>query len=181
MTSIIEGKTILSNHYTTITYSATATGNAKGTSHSGLSKKNRNIVIGCVVGIGLPLIIMILVLIYMFCIRSKKTDFIDSNGNVVTAYRTNKVSKLWHSVIGKNNNDEEYESYVPLGGLTDEDDLNNPNDDISSSSGPIDIRNLKENNHSTSPSNEKSPPNDPLVEDEIFYDEHGNELNAKMY
>lgn len=67
------------------------------------------------VGIGVPLILVILALIYMFCIQSSRTDFIDSDGKVVTAYRANKFTKWWYMLLGKKVSDE-YHSDSPLGG-----------------------------------------------------------------
>ncbi|CAI6515758.1 AIS_HP2_G0019180.mRNA.1.CDS.1 [Saccharomyces cerevisiae] len=117
ITSIIEGKTILSNYYTTITYSPTASASSnKSPHHSGLSKKNRNIIIGCVVGIGAPLILILLILIYMFCVQPKKTDFIDSDGKIVTAYRSNIFTKIWYFLLGKKIGEtERFSSDSPIG------------------------------------------------------------------
>ncbi|CAI4475650.1 ALH_1b_G0020560.mRNA.1.CDS.1 [Saccharomyces cerevisiae] len=114
---IIEGQTILSNYYTTITYSPTASASSgKDSHHSGLSKKNRNIIIGCVVGIGAPLILILLILIYMFCVQPKKTDFIDSDGKIVTAYRSNIFTKIWYFLLGKKIGEtEKFSSDSPIG------------------------------------------------------------------
>lgn len=120
----------------------------------------------------------------MFCIRSKKTDFIDSNGNVVTAYRTNKFTKMWHGMIGKNQNDDEYETNEPLGDLAhDEDDPNHHDSPGSSSlSSSSHIFNKNNSNPVSSSNNNPTRSNDLLLnEEDKYYDEDGNELNAKMY
>ncbi|CAI5082248.1 BEM_collapsed_G0021080.mRNA.1.CDS.1 [Saccharomyces cerevisiae] len=132
-----KGQTILSNYYTTITYSPTASASSgKDSHHSGLSKKNRNIIIGCVVGIGAPLILILLILIYMFCVQPKKTDFIDSDGKIVTAYRSNIFTKIWYFLLGKKIGEtERFSSDSPIGSnniqnfgdIDPEDILNNDN------------------------------------------------------
>lgn len=142
----------------------------RSSSSGGLSKKNRNIVIGCVVGIGVPLIIAVLVVLYFYCVQSKKTDFIDSDGKVVTAYRANSFKKWWYGLIGKDISDQ-YESNSPLG----------------TSNSPI----LSEDdNHSYSTNNENlqettnsggAHSNELMLEEEKYYDEYGNELNARNY
>lgn len=50
----------------------------------------------------------------MFCIQSKKTDFIDSDGKVVTAYSANKLTSWWYDILGKDAS-EKYETNSPLG------------------------------------------------------------------
>lgn len=163
---------MVSNLYTTYTYTADA-GQKSQTSH-GLSKKNRNIIIGCVVGIGVPLIIVVLLLIYFFCVQSKKTDFLDSDGKVVTAYRANKLTKWWYALLGKDISDK-YESKSPLGNtnspiLDEEEDgrsFHAPNDD-----GIVD---------STTNSGGAAHSNDLMLEEDKYYDENGNELNARNY
>lgn len=172
-------------------------------SHKGLSKKNRNIVIGCVVGIGVPLLIIIGVIIYIFCIQSKRTNFIDSNGNIVTAYKQNKVVKFWYNLLGKNVSDEEYESRSPLGSGASEDEMMSDNNIVSPSTLLAHEMNIDDDdddllqrngttktttttksastrhNNSNNGSQERS--HDLMMEEEIYYDEHGNELNAKNY
>lgn len=100
-TSIIEGKTVLSDYYTTITLIPTATSNSKNQSPGGVSKKNRNIILGCCLGIGIPVILIIALFIYVTCIRSKKIDFIDSDGKVVSTYKMNKFKVFWFFLMGK--------------------------------------------------------------------------------
>ena len=126
----------------------------------------------------------------MFYIRSKKTDFIDSNGNVVTAYSTNKFTKAWHNMIGTNKEDEEYEANGPLGDLSDHDGMghNHVDDLTSTTSGSLGTSDANGRNHlnknnsmSMSGSNNVAQSNDLLLDDERYYDEDGNELNAKMY
>ncbi|KAK5781638.1 hypothetical protein RI543_000820 [Arxiozyma heterogenica] len=209
VTSVIHGQTVYSNYYTTITYSATATSSANNknssSGHKGLSKKNRNIVIGCVVGIGVPLLILIAVIIYIFCIQSKKTNFIDSNGNVVTAYKRNKVMKLWYSLIGKNVSDEEYESKSPLGSAASDEEMildgniiepstvlnldDEMNHGFVNRNGTTLTSNTNNTNRSLSNKyngtnsniNGQEGSNDLVIPEEKYYDEHGNELNAKNY
>lgn len=171
ITSMISGKTVVSNLYTTFTYPADA--GQKSQSGHGLSKKNRNIIIGCVVGIGVPLIILALLLIYFFCVQSTKTDFIDSDGKVVTAYRANKVTKWWYAILGKDISDK-YESNSPLGNsnspIMDGEDgqsLNSHNDE-----GIVDT---------TTNSGGGLHSNDLMLEEDKFYDEEGNELTARNY
>ncbi|EGA85713.1 Mid2p [Saccharomyces cerevisiae VL3] len=195
ITSIINGKTILSNHYTTVTYTPSATADSSNKSKSsGLSKKNRNIVIGCVVGIGVPLILVILALIYMFCIQSSRTDFIDSDGKVVTAYRANKFTKWWYMLLGKKVSDE-YHSDSPLGGSASSAgglDLDEA-DDVMEQSSLFDVRirdsdsvlpnaNTADHNNTNSggePINSSVASND--IIEEKFYDEQGNELSPRNY
>ncbi|CAI4657893.1 BDM_1a_G0038610.mRNA.1.CDS.1 [Saccharomyces cerevisiae] len=195
ITSIINGKTILSNHYTTVTYTPSATADSRNKSKSsGLSKKNRNIVIGCVVGIGVPLILVILALIYMFCIQSSRTDFIDSDGKVVTAYRANKFTKWWYMLLGKKVSDE-YHSDSPLGGSASSAgglDLDEA-DDVMEQSSLFDVRirdsdsvlpnaNTADHNNTNSggePINSSVASND--IIEEKFYDEQGNELSPRNY
>lgn len=87
----------------------------KNKTTSGLSKKNRNIVIGCCVGIGVPLLLLILLFLYHYCIKPKQTNFIDSDGKVITAYKTNNLQRFFNSLIGKNKNTEQYQTKSPLG------------------------------------------------------------------
>ncbi|EDO16764.1 hypothetical protein Kpol_526p17 [Vanderwaltozyma polyspora DSM 70294] len=114
ITSVISGHTVLSNHYTTITYSATASNNAAATHGQGLSTKNRNIIIGCVVGIGVPFLISIGVIIFTCCLRNKRNDFIDSDGKVVTTYNPNIFATWWRKLVGKNTDNDLYESPIPF-------------------------------------------------------------------
>ncbi|CCK70130.1 Mtl1p KNAG_0D03840 [Huiozyma naganishii CBS 8797] len=109
ITSVIQGKTILSDMYTTVTLSAsaTATGEKKSTHRGGLSKKNRNIVLGCCLGIGIPFLIIVLILLYHFCISPRRESFIDSDGQVITSYRRNPFVRLWYDIIGKQSHDED--------------------------------------------------------------------------
>ncbi len=72
--------------------------------------------IGCVVGIGVPLLIAILVLLYIFCIMPTRTDFIDSDGKVITAYKRNIFVTIWYSLLGKNLDDaRNFSSESPMG------------------------------------------------------------------
>ncbi|CCF56090.1 hypothetical protein KAFR_0A06550 [Kazachstania africana CBS 2517] len=172
VTTVVQGKTVVSDRYTTITYSPTTTASSKKT--HGLSKKSKNIIIGCVVGIGVPLIIACLAIFYMFFIRSKRTDFIDSNGNVVTAYRANKINRLWNYLSGKDMGDEEYDSNLPLGTATSSDEEFMAD----SNTGDVSRRPTEKLNGSTSPA---AHSNDLMLDEERFYDEDGNELNARNY
>lgn len=198
---MVDGQTILSNYYTTVTQKATGSSglNAQNKSHSGLSHKNRNIVIGCCVGIGVPLLVTIGVLIYMFCVRSRETDFIDSDGKVVTAYRANILTKLWYAMLGKDISNK-YESNSPLGNngspILHDDDLRS----LSTASDEDDYHGSELNGYVSSnyTSNFNDTPqrldtsslaegttqaHNPqnLTLQERFYDEHGNEINARGY
>lgn len=104
ITSVVHGKTVLSNHYTTVTLSPTNTPTANSKSSSlkhGLSKKDRNIVLGCCLGIGIPFVLIILIIIYYLFIRSKPESYIDSDGQIVTTYSDNPLLKFWYTMIGK--------------------------------------------------------------------------------
>lgn len=88
------------------------------------------------VGIGAPLILILLILIYMFCVQPKKTDFIDSDGKIVTAYRSNIFTKIWYFLLGKKIGEtEKFSSDSPIGSnniqnfgdIDPEDILNNDN------------------------------------------------------
>mgnify|MGYP003365795884 CR=1 FL=1 len=72
----------------------------------------------------------------MFCIQPKKTDFIDSDGKVVTAYRSNFFKRLWYFLLGKKFGEtEKFSSDSPIGNsntqtfddIDPEDVLNNDN------------------------------------------------------
>lgn len=135
------------------------------------------------VGIGVPLIIAILVVIYMFCIRPKKTDFIDSNGNVVTAYRKNKFTNFWYSIMGKPINPDEYESNSPLG--SGNSDLENEIHDDDSNPNGVNrtgtVRSDRNGGSGLATTDFSGHSNDLILEEEKFYDEDGNELNARNY
>ncbi|EDO15270.1 hypothetical protein Kpol_455p1, partial [Vanderwaltozyma polyspora DSM 70294] len=114
-TELVNGTSRVSDIYITITATASSTGTNDNTNgHKGLSRKNRNIIIGCVVGIGVPLLIGIAIVLYIFCIQSKKTDFIDSDGKVVTAYSANKLTLWWYKLLGKDAS-QKYDTNSPLG------------------------------------------------------------------
>ena len=52
----------------------------------------------------------------MFCVQPKKTDFIDSDGKIVTAYRSNIFTKIWYFLLGKKIDDtEKFSSDSPIG------------------------------------------------------------------
>lgn len=124
-------------------------------------------------GIGVPLIVVILVIIYVFCVQSTKTDFIDSDGKVVTAYRANILTKWWYSLLGKDISDQ-YESNSPLG------NNNSPilnDDDVHTYSTTNDNTNMD----TTTNSGGGGHSNELMLEEEKFYDENGNELNARNY
>ena len=94
---------MLSNYYTTITLRPSATAKANSAKHTsgGLSSKNRNIVLGCCLGIGIPIVLIIALFLYVTCIRAKKVDFIDSDGKVVSTYKMNKFKLFWLFLMGK--------------------------------------------------------------------------------
>ena len=84
--------------------SSTNKPNSKTHKGGSLSKKDRNIVLGCCLGIGIPLVLIIALFIYVTCIRSKKIDFIDSDGKVVSTYKMNKFKLFWLFLMGKSIN-----------------------------------------------------------------------------
>ncbi|KTB08455.1 Cell wall integrity sensor MID2 [Nakaseomyces glabratus] len=176
--------TILSDLYTTITYTPTATHGANNKKvHHGLSKKNRNIVIGCVVGIGVPLIVLTLFLLYVFCIRSPKTDFINSDGKVITAYRPNKITKWWNALMGREIT-EEYQSKSPLGGEAsdfEDSELAYADDDDESLSYGASNMDSRQPNRNNSGASHPTRSNNLIMEEDRFYDEHGNELTTTNY
>lgn len=72
----------------------------------------------------------------MFCVQPKKTDFIDSDGKIVTAYRSNIFTKIWYFLLGKQIGEaEKFSSDSPIGSnniqsfgdIDPEDILNNDN------------------------------------------------------
>lgn len=84
--------------------SSTSKPNSKSHKSGSLSKKDRNIVLGCCLGIGIPLVLIIALFVYVTCIRSKKIDFIDSDGKVVSTYKMNKFKLFWFFLMGKSIN-----------------------------------------------------------------------------
>lgn len=128
VTRVVHGRTVLANQFTTITLSASTvtsmTINSKKVPP--LSKHNRNIVIGCCVGIGLPVLIVAMALIHLFCLRSRKTDFIDSDGQIVTAYSDTNVVKGFKELLGKTS-EPTFETHGQVN--TDDDSYSNGDDD----------------------------------------------------
>lgn len=103
MTNVINGETIVSNLYMTIAVSATQNPidtNKVTSKHTGLSTKNRNIVIGCCVGIGVPILFVLALIFYWCCIREKHESFIDSDGQIITTYRDNAFVTFWYRLFG---------------------------------------------------------------------------------
>lgn len=69
--------------------------------HHGLSSKNKKIVAGVVVGVGVPFIILIIWLIYFFMLKGKKQRYIDSQGREVIDIKHNKVVRyIWCDLLG---------------------------------------------------------------------------------
>lgn len=69
--------------------------------HHGLSNKNKKIVAGVVVGVGVPFIILIVWLIYFFMLKGKKQRYIDSQGREVIDVKHNKfVRYIWCDLLG---------------------------------------------------------------------------------
>lgn len=69
--------------------------------HHGLSSKNKKIVAGVVVGVGVPFIILIIWLVYFFMIKGKKQRYIDSQGREVIDIKHNKfVRYIWCDLLG---------------------------------------------------------------------------------
>lgn len=124
---------------------------------------------------------MLLVLLYLFCVYQPKTDFIDSDGKVVTAYRKNKLTKLWYRMLGKDISDE-YDSATPIGGAgaayDDENsyfDLNEKANASTAEENPV----MRNDTTRTNPISNRS--NGLIIDDERYYDEEGNELTARNY
>lgn len=96
----------------TITYTPTSTGShsLRKENSGGLDPKKRKIVIGVVVGIGVPLLLLLLFFIYYVFFRSKETDFFDSDGKLITARQEKPITALKNYMRGKpvayNNNKE---------------------------------------------------------------------------
>ncbi|CCE63579.1 hypothetical protein TPHA_0F00930 [Tetrapisispora phaffii CBS 4417] len=109
VTNIVNGHTYVSNYYATVTEIDSSTAAVSfGSKQLGykhvLSTHNRNIIIGCCVGLGIPLMILLIVLFYYIFIRKTKTvDYINSEGGIVTAYDKNFIHKKWYLLIGKEN------------------------------------------------------------------------------
>lgn len=120
-------------------------------------------------GIGVPLILAILAILYFYCIRSTRTNFIDSEGKVVTAYSANKFTKWWYSLLGKDVN-QKYETNSPLGGSPDI-GVNDEGIDPSAANNDVSRRGTERGSHS----------NDLMLEEEKYYDEDGNELSGRNY
>ncbi|AET40505.1 Mid2p Ecym_6111 [Eremothecium cymbalariae DBVPG len=172
--SVVDGNTVFSTTYITSPVSATSETDGGSSHTTGLSTKNKNIVIGCIVGIGLPIILVVSLIFLRTCVKSERTDFINSEGKVITAYSTSRLSTLWNSLLGKKVN--KYESDSPLGGspVHDVDVLEKShikrvsNRNTSLSFGALSLQN-----------NRRSQ--DPVISEERYYDDDGNELTAKNY
>lgn len=171
ITTIISGRTVIQNFLTTITFIPTgSTDNNltnKNDNNSGLSRKNRNIVIGCTIGLGVPLLFAIFGVIYFYCIRSTKTNFINSEGKVITTYSKNKFTKWWLALLGKNV--DKYETDSPVGNI----DMDNDEDQIHSDINSDIIVNRG--------GSSRGPHSKELVLEEKYYDNDGNEITARNY
>ncbi|KAL6941939.1 hypothetical protein ACO0QE_003102 [Hanseniaspora vineae] len=168
LTTVVDGQTIYSNIYTTITATASVLPGGKQNSGSsgGLSSKNKKIVIGCVVGIGVPLLIVLGILVYYFFIKSKKVNFIDSDGKVVTAVKANKFTKLWYRIfLGKNANDKYDPSSTPPGMEEMEKSNNEGYAHSLRNSGPENITNMNVDND--------------MFERDVYLDENGNAVTSQ--
>lgn len=141
-------------------------GKQNGGSGGGLSSKNKKIVIGCVVGIGVPLLIAFGILVYYFFIKSKKVNFIDSDGKVVTAVKANKFTKLWYKIfLGKNANDRYDPSSTPPGMEEMEKSNNEGYTHSLRNSGPENITNMNIDND--------------MFERDVYLDENGNPVSSQ--
>lgn len=84
-TTVIDNSTVTSMH--TIVATPTATSNSNKSSSSGLSTKNKHIVIGCVVGLGVPIIALIAAALFWYKKRNSSPptgrNYVDSNGRDV--------------------------------------------------------------------------------------------------
>ncbi|KAL6927380.1 hypothetical protein ACO0SA_003678 [Hanseniaspora valbyensis] len=93
-----DGQVIVTKVYLTLTSTSYSTAPA---AHHGLSSKNKKIVAGVVVGVGVPLLILLFWLIYFFLIKGKKQTYIDSQGRVVVDVKRNKFVKyIWCDLFG---------------------------------------------------------------------------------
>ncbi|AEY96679.1 FAEL302Wp [Eremothecium gossypii FDAG1] len=137
----------------------------------GLSKKDKNIIIGCVVGICVPLLIVIACVVFYTCVREDRTNFINSDGKVITAYSTSRLSKWWSTLLGRKI--DKYESDTPLGStpLHDDERIHLKSSSAHHSS-PLSMHGLDSRARSS---------HELMLDEERYYDNDGNELNGKKY
>ncbi|CCF58969.1 hypothetical protein KAFR_0F03730 [Kazachstania africana CBS 2517] len=90
ITKIVSGRTILSNAYTVVTLTVAntptaVTANAKSQSHTTVSGRNKKIILGCVLGLGIPIIILLVLLIsyVLYTKRKNSKRLFNSDGKLV--------------------------------------------------------------------------------------------------
>ncbi|KAL6935416.1 hypothetical protein ACO0R3_000459 [Hanseniaspora guilliermondii] len=94
------GQVMVTQVFMTLTSTHTSFSTKPG-KHHGLSNKNKKIVAGVVVGVGVPFIILIVWLIYFFMLKGKKQRYIDSQGREVIDVKHNKfVRYIWCDLLG---------------------------------------------------------------------------------
>ncbi|KAL6938999.1 hypothetical protein ACO0OL_000622 [Hanseniaspora opuntiae] len=95
-----DGQVLVTQVFMTLTSTHTSFSTKPG-KHHGLSSKNKKIVAGVVVGVGVPFIILIIWLIYFFMLKGKKQRYIDSQGREVIDIKHNKfVRYIWCDLLG---------------------------------------------------------------------------------
>lgn len=94
------GQVVVTQVFLTLTSTHTSFSTKAG-KHHGLSSKNKKIVAGVVVGVGVPVIILVIWLIYFFMLKGKKERYIDSQGREVIDIKHNKfVRYIWCDLFG---------------------------------------------------------------------------------
>ena len=119
ITEVLQGATVVLNHFTTVTLFSTSTiiPNSKARSEE-TARKNRRVGLGCGLGIGIPVLIAVVLTIYFVFIRSRRVDTIDPEGKIVTSYRMNKLKRAWYMLLGRELPD--YGADVPVADLGDD-------------------------------------------------------------
>ena len=102
ITEVLQGATVVLNHFTTVTLFSTSTviPNSKARSEE-TARKNRRVGLGCGLGIGIPVLLAVVFTIYFVFIRSRKVDTIDPEGKIVTSYKMNKLKRAWYMLLGR--------------------------------------------------------------------------------
>ena len=119
ITEVLQGATVVLNHFTTVTLFSTSTiiPNSKARSEE-TARKNRRVGLGCGLGIGIPVLIAVVLTIYFVFIRSRRVDTIDREGKIVTSYKMNKLKRAWYMLLGRELPD--YGADAPAADLEDD-------------------------------------------------------------
>ncbi|AMD21803.1 HFL053Wp [Eremothecium sinecaudum] len=164
ITRVVGGTTILANHFSTITLTNSAN-QTQPVSHS-LSPRSKRIVVGCVIGIGVPILLAIIAVIVYVCVKKQRTAFINSEGKIITTYKTSRISKWWNGLLGRKV--ATYDSDSPLGCAPVADN------DEDKSMGAL-------RSSTRSSASAMRPSREPIVDEERYYDHEGNEITGKTY